>query len=82
MFVESFLRDLEASKERPKKNPTTTRQEQIQKWIPPPGGFAKINVDAVLRKQGRIGAVAAVYRSEDGTFLGVSSVVRQGIGDP
>ena len=48
------------------------------KWIAPVRGCAKINVDAAVRKQGRIGAVAAVCRSEEGVFLGPSAVVTQG----
>jgi ribonuclease HI len=60
----------------------TTQQSNIEAWIAAPRGYANINVDAAVRKQGRIGALAALCRSDDGLFLGASTIVRRGIIDP
>jgi ribonuclease HI len=54
----------------------------MAKWIAPPQGMAKINVDAAVSKTGMAGAVAAVCRSGTGQFLGASAVVIQGISHP
>ncbi|TVU05431.1 hypothetical protein EJB05_48595, partial [Eragrostis curvula] len=55
------------------------KQYEVPKWIPPPRGIAKINVDATLSKNHSIVAVAAVARSDRGDFLGASAVVMHGI---
>lgn len=47
------------------------------KWIPPPMGCVKINVDAAPAKKQARGAVAA-----DGSFLGASRVFDAGFTDP
>jgi ribonuclease HI len=52
------------------------------KWIPPPVGLAKINVDTALSKNTSKGALAAVARSADETFLGASVVVVEEFTDP
>ena len=52
------------------------------RWLAPPSGFAKINVDAEVRKQNNAGAVAAVCRMDDGTFLGASAVSITGSSEP
>ena len=52
------------------------------RWIPPPRGVAKINVDAAVSKNSKMASVAAVARDETGLFLGASAVVSQGITDP
>jgi ribonuclease HI len=79
-FVESFLRDLAMTKEKKK----TPKKEEgtCLRWIAPPVGSVKINVDAAVRKHQNFGAVAAVCRAEDGHYLGASAVVIQGISDP
>jgi hypothetical protein len=79
-FVERFMTDLEVSVSRPevrKRADTTTLR-----WIPPPQGVAKINVDAALSKNTSTTPAAAVARDASGIFLGASSVVIQGIIDP
>nr|TKW32478.1 hypothetical protein SEVIR_2G170900v2 [Setaria viridis] len=53
----------------------------IPKWIPPPHGFAKINVDAAMSKNSNMAAVAAMARSVVGAFVGASSVVLKGVTD-
>ena len=52
------------------------------RWIAPPVGYAKINVDAVVQKLRNAGAVAAVCRRDDGSFLGASAVSISGITEP
>ena len=72
-FVERFMSDLEVSVSRPevrRKADTTP-----PRWIPPPQGVAKINVDAALSKNMSIASAAAVARDAAGSFLGASSVV-------
>ena len=65
------------------------RPEEVKKipirslrWISPPHGVAKINVDAAVSKNSRIASVAAVARDEAGLFLEALAVVSQGITDP
>jgi hypothetical protein len=52
------------------------------KWITPRAGCAKINVDAAMSKQNRGEAVGVVCRSENGEFLGASSLNVPGVIDP
>ena len=73
-FIERFIADLEvnqkpASQNRPPAAPALLR------WIPPPDGWVKINVDAAVGKVNNKGAAAAIVRSSDGLFLGASCVV-------
>jgi hypothetical protein len=64
------------------KKPAATGRARVPKWIAPPRGYVKINVDAVIRKDGGLGALAAVCRTDDGTYLGASTIVLRGISDP
>jgi ribonuclease HI len=80
MFVERFLADLEILAPAPVA--VTAERMLVPKWIPPPVGFAKVNVDAALSKNSSTGAIAAVVRGSDGLFLGASSVVIIGVTDP
>jgi ribonuclease HI len=52
------------------------------RWIVPPAGVSKINVDAALSKNNRLATVAAIARDEIGAFLGASAVVIRGADDP
>jgi ribonuclease HI len=45
------------------------------KWLPPPVGVAKLNVDAALSKNENKATVAAIARDENGSFLGASVLV-------
>ena len=79
-FVDRLIYDLSLS---------GTRQEVKERpvlssprWIPPPQGLMKINVDAALSKNKVFSSVAAVARNGAGDFLGASSVVIEGITDP
>ncbi|KAK1683351.1 hypothetical protein QYE76_044199 [Lolium multiflorum] len=53
-----------------------------KKWIAPPSGWVKINVDAATAKNGPGGAVAVVCRSEAGTFMGASTLTISGLDNP
>ena len=50
--------------------------------FPPPNGYAKLNVDGALNKQGWQGVIATVCRDWDGMFLGSSVVVFAGLTNP
>ncbi|PNT61483.1 hypothetical protein BRADI_5g15730v3 [Brachypodium distachyon] len=58
-----------------------TRQP-APRWLPPPAGCTKINVDAAVAKATNMGAVAAVARDEAGVYQGASTVTYPGITDP
>lgn len=76
-FVDRFIGDLSLV------SPGTQEKQENQiatpKWIPPPSGSVKINVDATLSKNTTIAACAAVARYEIGDFLGASGVVFEGV---
>jgi ribonuclease HI len=82
--VENFLRELAStpvSKGIAKPRPAP-QQERLRRWIAPPPGVAKINVDAAVKKTSNLSAIAAVCRSTEGRFLGASVLVIPGISDP
>jgi hypothetical protein len=55
-------------------------QRSGARWIRPPSGLVKINVDAAISKNTRTAASAvAVARDEMGHFLGASALVLEGI---
>jgi hypothetical protein len=63
MFVRNFLNDLTAV---PKKISTKPSSRTRERWIAPPAGLTKLNVDAATSKQGAGGAVAVVCRDKMG----------------
>jgi ribonuclease HI len=66
-------------------SPSATRQgprAQRPRWISPPAGVMKLNVDAAISKNTLKSASAVVARDDKGTFLGASVMVRYGITDP
>jgi hypothetical protein len=75
-FVERFISELEMIK------PSTKQQQVVgdpaPRWIKPPRGFAKVNVDVVISKNSSNASAAAVARDEDGNFLGASALVLEG----
>ena len=71
-FVERFMADLALLGARPE---VERAASSSSRWIPPPHGVAKINVDAVVSKNSKMASVAAVARDEAGLFLGASAVV-------
>ena len=78
-FVEIFMADLALLGARPKVERAAVSSPR---WIPPPRGVAKINVDAAVSKNSKMASVAVVAKDETGLFLGASAVVSQGITDP
>jgi ribonuclease HI len=56
-------------------------QTRHPKWLPPPAGCTKVNVDAAISKNLGRASVAAVARDQAGMFLGASGVVLEGITD-
>jgi hypothetical protein len=81
-FVSRFLEDLgEVKNTCGSVQPKEPKQVQ-KKWIAPPAGITKINVDAAVAKSVAKGAVGVVCRSADGVFLGASAVVFDGITHP
>jgi hypothetical protein len=82
LFVQRFIADLKCSKTCQPKKPAAQSAQASTRWIPPPPGMVKINVDAAVGKATGRGAVATVARSESGMFLGASTVVLLGKTDP
>ena len=79
-FIERFIAELDEVAPSP-----TARQVKPtsgSRWIPPPEGVSKVNVDAATSKNSSISAIAAVARRADGLFLGASTVVMNGLTDP
>jgi hypothetical protein len=70
-FIDSFIRELDQMK-----------KPKPARWIPPPPGMAKLNVDAGVSRSGSCGSVAVVARSEAGEYLGASAVLFHGLVDP
>ena len=79
-FVSKFVSELQATK--------ATKVDRVAghgippRWIPPPVGLAKINVDATLSKNTGVVSASAVARDSTGNFLGASALVWEGIADP
>jgi hypothetical protein len=82
LFVESMMRDLAVTTTCKTKRPAPAKSTEPAKWVAPPVGYAKINVDAVVRKQVNVGEVAAVCRDENGVYQGSSTMVMLGVADP
>ena len=74
------MADLDLMK--PPANTSTGGAASVPRWIPPPGGMLKVNVDAAISKNEGTVAVSAVARDGDGGFLGASSVILNGLSDP
>lgn len=79
-FVENFLSEL--NKEKPRVESHKGERPPAPRWIPPPQGMIKINVDAALSKNSSTIAVAAVARDEAGIFQGASALVVAGVSSP
>jgi hypothetical protein len=78
--VDKFLVDLKLSTPLPKERPM--RPSLGPKWIPPPPGLFKVNVDAATSKNSLISLFVAVVRDTEGRFMGASLVVVKGVTDP
>jgi hypothetical protein len=79
-FIQRFIADLEVLAPAP--SSTSERRSVAPRWIPPPSGVAKVNVDAAVSKNSSIAAIATVAWSTAGEFLGASSMVLKGLSDP
>ena len=81
LFVESYLRDLSIAGPCRGVGSTPARPAH-PRCISPKPGYMKLNADAAMAKTGPGGALAAVCRTETGTFLGASTLTVEGITDP
>ena len=79
-FVEKFLSEL--NMEKPWEESHRGELPPAPRWIPPPQGMMKINVDAALSKNSSMAVVAAVARDEAGIFQGASALVVTGVSSP
>jgi hypothetical protein len=52
------------------------------RWIPPPAGSMKINVDAAISKNTNRASATTIVRDGGGQFLGASTLVVEGCVDP
>ncbi|TVT97004.1 hypothetical protein EJB05_57772, partial [Eragrostis curvula] len=80
-FVQRFIQDLESATQS-----LTVKEKRATakppRWIPPPSGLMKINVDAAVLKNSGKASYAAVARDATGLFLEASSFVVAGMTDP
>jgi hypothetical protein len=82
-FVDRFLTNLDAGGVRTSDNPSKVHGTTGRgRWLAPPAGSMKVNVDAAVSKSLAKGAVGVVCRSGDGQFRGASAVVYEGISHP
>ncbi|XP_071676881.1 uncharacterized protein [Lolium perenne] len=81
-FIESYLADLQTCKGKQKSQPGERCCAPTPKWIAPPLGLCKVNTDGAVAKTANRGAVGVVCRSQEGTYLGASAVVFEGITHP
>jgi len=79
-FVSNFVANLELVK--PQGRAWPEAHGSPVRWIPPPIGLMKINVDTALAKSLGVVAAAAVARNAVGKFLGASAVVMEGLLEP
>ena len=80
-FITRYLADLcyLHNKEERSSNTSLTIKKR---WLLPPAGTTKINVDGAVAKTENRGAVSAVCRDDTGTFVGASAITVEGITDP
>jgi hypothetical protein len=82
-FVNRFIADLGKSKELGGGGGGGTKKKvQVKKWMAPPAGHMKINVDAAVAKSVPKEAVGVICRSPEGLFVGALAVVFDGITHP
>jgi hypothetical protein len=75
-FVEQFIGELEEiNQESPEVRPVPA---PVPRWVRPPSGLAKINVDAAMSKNSGQAAAVAVARDDVGNYLGSSALVVEG----
>ena len=72
-FVTNFVANLQYAKPQRRVWPEVPRSPA--RWIPPPAGLMKINVEAALAKNLGVIAATVVARDTAGRFLGATAVV-------
>ncbi|XP_020153765.1 uncharacterized protein [Aegilops tauschii subsp. strangulata] len=80
-FITSYLQDINSisMKEVQHRVQSVNRPSH---WQPPAANYVKINVDAAAPRNARYGAVGAICRSSEGTFLGALVLVVRHVTDP
>jgi hypothetical protein len=58
------------------------KKQHVPKWIPPPEGFLKFNVDGAVARSGDKGAVGVLCRDYTGNYVAASAMVINGLVDP
>ena len=82
-FVNNFIAELGVLQSSGTSQETSSApRPQVRRWLPPPAGCVKVNVDGAVARSHHGGAVAAVCRDQTGLYLGSSAVVYRGINDP
>ncbi|XP_051221399.1 uncharacterized protein [Lolium perenne] len=82
LFISRYLSELQGLKNTQAEKPGELASRVEARWIPPLGGFSKLNVDGAVAKTQKRGAAACVCRDEEGRFLGASATVYDGITGP
>ena len=82
-FVNNYINDLGLITSR-EDHPglTAPAQDRPTRWLRPPSGKVKINVDGAVARQSRGGAIAVLCRDHEGVYLGSSAVVFHHTRDP
>lgn len=82
-FINKYIADLALlPKKQHVKHGVPKSTTSMQKWRRPAEGWAKMNVDAALSRNGERGALAVVSRDHSGLFLGASALVCENVTDP
>jgi hypothetical protein len=82
-FVNKFLGDLgETSSQGERARGRTQPKTGGKKWLAPPAGRSKINVDVTVAKSTPKRAVGVVCRTLKGAFIGAAATVYAGLTDP
>ena len=75
-FVNSYINELDQLPKAGAIKPASVPSSNVQqRWIPPSIHTKKINVDGVVARHRRGGAVAAICQDHSGAYLGSSAVV-------
>ncbi|KAK1607814.1 hypothetical protein QYE76_031487 [Lolium multiflorum] len=80
--MEEVLGSMSRKKKQSVQQKSAKATETAARWVPPPSGSYKINVDVAVAKTANMGAVGAVCRSDQGLYLGAAAMVFEGITQP
>ena len=82
-FVASYINELQQlEKPLDDHRRTSATSGGPRRWLAPPEGMVKINVDGAVGRHRRGRAVSTVCRDHTGAYLGSSAAVYHGITDP